>query len=323
MTAEYSRVPSAPGVRPSTSPRRWALRAALALAGVVVLHYAVLGFSARHMSAPRAPVVTEDAEALFAELESVPDAPFPEPPPATGGVAAVGVDEGAEEETEEPQDSPEPERLSAETLRVLAELPRGPLVQDVYPVRTMRAFLELAELEIRRAGADTCRDRLGAPLVRDWAATGRRVCRPAGREAELRSSITTPDSESTLAFDLDSGRARRAEAISARRRSDAASVESREQKETHELEPGSITCFNPKDGRGSSWWAMGSYPCVSTGLQTSGNASRFATPLDCTLPRSRDQYALANVLDGGQAVQCAEWVNTTTLLVHRRDEWNP
>lgn len=307
MTAEYTRIPSTPGVpgvRPS-HPRRWAVRIALVLAAVVVLHYAALGFRVQHMSPrPHAPVVTEDADAIFAELVAKPSGnPAPTDSPESPIVA--------DEVTEEVEEGGE-EKLSAETLKGLAELPRGPYVKDVYPIRTMRAFLELAELEIKRAGVDTCRDRLSVPLIREWAKTGKAACKSSHHGSELRSSITPGDAEVTgthVPQARDAGQASK-------------EVEREVKAETH-LEPGSITCFNPKDGRGSSWWAMGSYPCISTGLQTSGNASRFATPLECTLPRSRDKYALANLLDDRTETQCKDWVNVTTFVVHRRDEWNP
>lgn len=317
MAAECARLPSSPpsnGVpRPSMSPRRWAVRIALALLSAGVLHYAVLGFRAQHMPPrPHAAVVTEDTDAMFAELVTRPnDDPSPSSYPAEpiSPVDAEDAEGNAEEGGHE--------RLSAETLRILAELPRGPYVKDVYPIRTMRAFLELAEAEIKRAGVDTCRDRLGVPLIREWAKTAKSSCKVSDRGTELRSSITPAEAEVT--------------GTPARQRRDiagryaAVNSEEREGKpETHDLEPGSgsITCFNPKDGRGSSWWVMGSYPCLSTGLETSGNASRFVTPLDCTLPKSRHKSALANILDHGE-VECKEWVNTTTVLVHRRDEWNP
>lgn len=313
MTAEYTRIPSVPGV-PGVRPcslRRWVVRIALALAAVVVLHYAALGFRAQHM-APRqhAPVVTEDVDAIFADLVSRPsDRPAPtdsiEP---EGGIGIEGEEgEGGANEGEE-------DGLSAETLKVLAELPRGPYVKDTYPIRTMRAFLDLAELEIKRAGVDTCRDRLGVPLIREWAQTGKTTCKSSHHGLELRSSITPADAEVTGTH----GQTRDAARLAVER-----SEEKREVPETHKLEPGSITCFNPKDGRGASWWAMGSYPCISAGLQTSGNASRFATPLDCTLPRSREKYALANLLHDHTDTQCKDWVNVTTFIVHRRDEWNP
>lgn len=309
MTAEYTRVPSSPpsngtrSPRPTASPRRWALRIVLALFGAVVLHYAVLGFRAQHMAPrPHVPVVTEDSDGIFAELVTGPS-DSPSPPVDSSDFEQVAEGEATEEE----------DRLSAETLQILGSLPRGAYVKDMYPIRTMRAFLELAELEIKRAGVDTCRDRLGVPLITEWAKTGKAACRAPerGTGTELRSSITPADSEVT------GTQARQGRDLARR------AISTRSEEERDPREQGSITCLNPKDGRGSSWWAMGSYPCLSTGLQTWGNASRFATPLDCTLPRSRDKYALANLLDDRSEVQCKEWVNTTTFLVHRRDEWNP
>lgn len=345
MTTDYKPLPTPPTRASRTSLRRWVLLSALTLFGIILLHYAILGFRTAHLPPrQRVPIVTE-AEEIFAELSNTPDSVPPTDLPSTEDPQSQGQD-GPEDDSEEKVDGKV--GLSADTLHVLSNLPRGPYVKDAYPIRTMRAFLELAEREIKLAGVETCQDRLSSPLVRDWATTGRQVCRRQTREAELRSSLS-PVSAAEGEPTARSGRERRNEAISQRRRGRDSterkedlevtrtgdvlkergqkigrdSNEAQERRtETHHLEPGSITCFNPKDARGSSWWTLGSYPCISTGLETSGNASRFSTPLECSLPRSREKYALANVLDHRE-VECSEWVNTTTVLVHRRDEWNP
>lgn len=279
---------------PRAQRARWALRAVLALALAALVHYAALGFRAAHLTSAPPPVPPDD-DTISADAGGTdPDSEGGDP---TGFADFAGLG------------------LSAGTRAVLAALPRGPYVRDAYPVRTMEALLELAEAEIRAAGVETCGDRLGVPLLEAWATTGRDVCGSEGaRELRLRSSDSSsapcpgedasePDSDtegplrrSVLHYPPSPNPGPRGEAA--------------------------ITCFDAKDARGSSWWPAGAYPCLSSGLESGGNLSHWTAARECQLPRTRDRAALANTLSVGEPT-CEHWEDVTTVLVPRRDAWNP
>lgn len=213
----------------------------------------------------------------------------PQPPPAEAEAVSAP---NAEEPNSEPED-PTGLGLTPETLSVLLSLPTGPYVRDVYPARTMRALLSLSEAEIARSGVDSCGGRLGSSLISAWSSTARSYCKPEPepgpkREPELRSS------RRSLLHD-----------------------------DPQDFERGQqgITCFDPQDGRQSSWWAPGSYPCLSEWLESEGNLSEWRTELECSLPRSREKGALVNHLQRGEGV--CERKEEAVLVVKRRDQWNP
>lgn len=263
--------PGDTGLAPRRSSTRWVVRAVLGVSLVVLGYYAAVGFRTSHLAATSVRKTST--------------------PPADTVISTPDAAELSSDETEDPTGL----GLTPETLAVLLSLPSGPYVRDVYPARTLRAFLSLSEAEIASSpGTEACGGRLGSSLISAWSSTARSCCKPEPergpvREAELRSA-----SRRSLLHD-----------------------------DPQDFERGQqgITCFDPRDGRRSSWWAAGAYPCVSEWLESEGNVSEWRTDLECSLPRSREGGALVNHLEQGES-RC-ERREEAVLVVRRRDQWNP
>ena len=170
----------------------------------------------------------------------------------------------------------------------------GTFFRDSYPIRSMIAFWELAEKEVEARKLDTCGDQLGRRFIDAYHDSAMPYCLPPHSSADINLG------HSNTSFPYPETR---------------------------------IWCAPVHRNVFSKWWPYPSAPCVSSYLRPVAHELRDFKATGCDVTgdgdtllkeMGREKFLGSYVSKGGIAnEQCQSYVNRTSLIIGRQDQWNP
>ncbi|WWC68932.1 uncharacterized protein I206_102868 [Kwoniella pini CBS 10737] len=184
----------------------------------------------------------------------------------------------------------------------------GTFFRDSFPLKTMIAFWELAEKEVKARSLDTCNGQLGRELIDAYHSSQLGYCVPPGDS--LTDFIIDPIRNDSRAPHLNT-------------------------EDVNLVEGTSIFCSTVHRAEFSRWWPYPAAPCVSKNLRTIPNSQseRKFGAAGCEI--TEEGIKLNNEMGGERFLgtdtegvapendQCKERIERTLLVIGRQDQWNP
>lgn len=173
----------------------------------------------------------------------------------------------------------------------------GTFFRDAHPIRSMLAFWELAEKEVKARGLDTCQGQLSKELVEAYHRSQMAYCLPHDASEDIH---LTSMGNGSLA----------------------------------ELRGGtSIWCMPVREDGFSKWWPYPAAPCLSVNIRPVQDSERKFRSQGCQLTThgerlkeemDRERF-LGSDLDGvdEEITSCKEVLDRTIIVIGRQDQWNP
>ena len=170
----------------------------------------------------------------------------------------------------------------------------GTFFRDSFPIRSMIAFWELAEKEVQARNLDTCNDQMGRRFIDAYHDSALPYCLPPHASADINlehfnTSLTDPETR--------------------------------------------IWCAPVHRHSFSKWWPYPSAPCVSSHLRPVAHELRKFKAAGCDV--TGDGETLTKEMGGEKFLgsyvsrvgvadaQCHSYVNRTSIIIGRQDQWNP
>lgn len=195
---------------------------------------------------------------------------------------------------------------SAKTVDLTGE---GGFYRDMYPIRTMLKYWEIAEREVKERGLDTCDGQLSRGLIDSYVRSELDYCHPP-------VSFFSPFPLAGLIVERDG--------LTVDQDDDTDETASR------------ITCAPAFHDEFTKWWPHAISPCISSNLRPIPDThtqyhsrSCNVTPEGESLKKEMladDQRFIKFVgtnIEEGEAEDCIEHLNRTWIEIPRQDRWNP
>ncbi|KAK6906892.1 hypothetical protein I204_00305 [Kwoniella mangroviensis CBS 8886] len=186
----------------------------------------------------------------------------------------------------------------------------GTFFRDSFPLRTMLAFWDLAEKEVKARGLDTCNGQLSRELVDAYHSSQLAYCVPPGQSLDTFTPVPirndTHSHSHSPHWNPEEG-----------------------------VEGSTIFCSPVHRSSFSKWWPYPAAPCVSKNLRVIPESERRFRAAGCDITdegvklnvemgRERFLGSDTEKIDGEiDEAKCKERIERTLLVIGRQDQWNP